>query len=226
MMALLFNKSDLVYGELMDKNKALLFATIIAAFAVFSTATLIQIVRRASPIAIQTQGFPSIGKAAAPVEVVLIEDFQCKNCRSFSKKVLPKLQSKYVKEGKVRFVLVPVSFLTGSQAIANAVLEVYHQNPRQFFPYLKDVLIHEGEVKVSDLLRLANRVQGIDMEKLRSCIENGCHNQELEKNLGWAQRVMGSQFRTPALYVNGAAGSTYSFEAIQYQIDLILGKGL
>lgn len=211
-------------GGLMEEKKALLFATVATAFFIFGAAVLIQTVQHSLPMTLQTEGFPSIGKASAPIEIVLIEDFQCKNCRSFSKKVIPRLQSQYVKEGKARFTLVPVSFLTGSQVIANALLEVYHQNPRQFFPYLKDIVSHEGEVKVTDLLRLARRVKGIDLEKLQNCIAKGCHNQKLEKNLNWAQGIMGSQFRTPALYVNGAVGSTYSFEAIQYQIDEILRK--
>lgn len=165
-----------------------------------------------------------MGKSAAPVEVVLIEDFQCKNCRAFSQKILPKLQKEYVKAGKVRFTLVPVSFLSGSQTIANALMEVFHQNKSLFFAYLKEILNFEEELKIEDLIRIARRLNGIDIERLEKCIRNQCHNSELQKNLSWALGVMGNQFRTPAIYINGAVGSTYSFEALQYQIDLNLGK--
>jgi protein-disulfide isomerase len=171
----------------------------------------------------KNQRHPSIGKADAQIEVVLIEDFQCKNCRTFSQKVIPQIQSKYVKAGQVKFTLVPVSFLAGSQLIANAVLEVYRQAPREFYSYLKDILNHEGEIKASDLLRLAQR-RGVDIDRLQACMAKGCHNQELEENLNWARNVMGERFRTPALYINGSPGSTYSFEAIQYQVEQILGQ--
>lgn len=214
----------MVYGGLMEGIKALMLATLAVVLCIFGTAAVYQSVRSVTPVVMQTTGFPSMGKDSAPVEVVLIEDFQCKNCRAFSQKIIPKIQSEYVKSGKVRFTLVPVSFLAGSQAIANATLEVYQQNPSQFFVYLKDILTHDGDVKSHDLIRLARRLKGIDLAKLQSCIEKGCHNQELEKNLNWARGIMGDQFRTPALYVNGAPGSTYSFEAIQYQVDQILGK--
>lgn len=208
----------------MGLKKFLLWATLGVAVAIFSGAAVFQMVQRSIPIAMNTQGFPTMGRPTAPVEVVLIEDFQCKNCRAFSKKMLPQLQKQYVKGGKVRFTLVPVSFLAGSQLIANAVLEVYAQNPKAFFPYLKEVLAFEGDLRMADLMRLARRVSGIDLNRLQSCIEKGCHQSELQKNLSWAQGVMGGQFRTPALYVNGSVGSTYSFEAIQYQIDSILGQ--
>lgn len=213
----------MLYGKLMEPKKALLTATLSVTLSVFCIVTLVQIWKSHSVISLETKGFPTVGERSAPVEVVLIEDFQCKNCRIFSQKVLPKLQKQYVSGGKVRFTLVPVSFLAGSQTIANALLEVYSQNPRHFFSYLKDILNQDEEIKASDLMRLAKRIKGINLERLQACIENGCHNKELERNLSWAQEIMGSQFRTPALYVNGAVGSTYSFEAIQYQIDLILG---
>ncbi|MBX7066897.1 MAG: DsbA family protein [Parachlamydiales bacterium] len=208
----------------MERKKALLVGTLAIALSIFSMASLYQTVRRSAPVAMRTAGFPSMGKSSAPVEVVLIEDFQCKNCRAFSKKILPKLQKQYVKEGKIRFTLVPVSFLAGSQSIANALMEVYHQNPKLFFSYLKEILNYEEELKLDELLRLARRLNGINLDKLEKCIQRQCHNDELQKNLSWAQGIMGSQFRTPALYVNGAVGSTYSFEAIQYQIDQILGN--
>ncbi len=194
------------------------------ALSIFSAAALIQLGRRNTPVVMNTKGFPSIGPASAPIEVVLIEDFQCKNCRDFSKKVLPKLQKDYVRTGKVRFTLVPVSFLAGSQVVANATLEVYHQNPKLFFSFLKELLDYEEEIKKEEILRLARRINGIDLERLKSCIEKQCHSAELQSNLQWAQTMMGSQFRTPALFVNGAVGSTYSYEAIQYQIDQLERK--
>ncbi len=207
----------------MDLRKKLLLSTLSAAFLIFSVAAVSQIYRKNSAFVGRTIGFPSIGKSSAPIEIVLIEDFQCKNCRAFSQKIIPKIQEKYVKSGKVRFTLVPVSFLAGSQAIANAALEVHQQNPGKFFVFLKSLLSHEGEIKSADLVRLARRMGGIDLAKLERCIENGCHNQELAKNLEWATGIMGSQFRTPALYVNGEPGSTYSFEAVQYHIEQKLG---
>jgi protein-disulfide isomerase len=207
----------------MGRKGLVVFTLMIAAIA-FSGAVYFSRPSPPSKASFHIEGVPMMGQAKAPIEVILIEDFQCRNCREFSQKIIPKLQAEYVRSGKVRFVLVPVSFLAGSQLVANATLEVFKQNPGQFFSYLKEILHYDGDIKTSDLIRLARRVGGIDLAKLQTCIEQGCHQQELAKNLAWAQGIMGAQFRTPALYINGAVGSTYSFEAIQYQIDQILRK--
>lgn len=209
------------YGEGMERKK-LVVATILGALALVAGAAWFE---KSKPIApLKVVAAPTIGKDTASVEVVLIEDFQCRNCRAFARNIIPRLQAEYVRSGQIRFTLVPVSFLAGSQAIANGALEVYKQNPAKFFPYLKEILNYEGEVTTNDLIRMARRLGGIDLGRLQTCIEKGCHQEELNRNLHWAHSVMGTQFRTPAIYINGAPGSTFSFEAIQYQIDKTLGK--
>lgn len=202
----------------MDFRKSLLMGTLACALAVFGVITYL---REQTPVQIEATNLPTLGNKEAPVEVVLIEDFQCKNCKAFAKKLLAPLIQDYVEEGKVRFVLLPISFLPGSQVVANAILEVFHQNPSQCFLYLQDVLNQE-DVKIDDLLRFAKRREGIDVEKLQTCIDLGCHRKELEQNFQHAQEIMGEQLRTPTLYINGAFGSTYSFEAVKYQIERIL----
>ncbi len=208
----------------MEGRKTLIASTVAVALVLFGIAATYQVFHPPVPISISGKGFPTVGKSSAPIEIVLIEDFQCRNCRAFSQKIIPRIQSEYIRTGRARFTLVPVSFLLGSQAIANAALEVHRQRPDRFFPYLKEILNHEGDVKKKDLIRLARRMGGVDIEKLRECVEKGCHSQELEQNLNWAMGIMGSHFRTPALYINGAPGSTFSFEAIQFQVDQILRK--
>ncbi|OGN56762.1 MAG: hypothetical protein A3D96_01760 [Chlamydiae bacterium RIFCSPHIGHO2_12_FULL_44_59] len=218
----LFKKKQLMYGEIMEGKKSLALATFATIFFVFFLASAIHFAQPQRRLQLQSH-FLSFGNANAPVEVVLIEDFQCTNCRIFSKKLIPQLQKGFIDSGQVRLMIVPVAFLRGSQMVGNAACEIYRQNTQNFFPYLYSILEMEGEPKPADLLRFARRLRGIDLDKLQECIDRGCHSEELHKNLDWAQQFMGAQFRTPALYVNGDAGSTYSFEAVKHQIELILG---
>jgi protein-disulfide isomerase len=208
------------------ERKALVAATLAVAVLLFGGASYHHLVQQAVPIEVKTSGFLSIGKASAPIGIILIEDFRCKNCREFSEKILPKIRSEFIQPGIARFVLVPVSFLTGSQAIANAALEVYQRHPDRFFSYLQQILIQSetGEVKAVDLIRMAQKVGGIDLATLQSAIAKGTHDQELDKNLQWAHRLMGASFRTPALFVNGVPVSTFSFRAIEERIKTIRGK--
>jgi protein-disulfide isomerase len=212
----------MVYGDLMDEKKKLGFITLGIARLIFFVARLADV--GGGSLSLNTRGFPSMGKGSAPIEVVLIEDFQCKNCLALSKKIIPKLQESYIRLGKVKFTLVPVSFLKGSQLVANAALEVKKQAPAQFFPFLSALFEYEGEVKREDILRMARRLHGVNLVKLERCMDLKCHSKELEQNLNWARNLMGARFRTPALYINGAVGSTYSYEAIEYQIEHILGS--
>lgn len=213
----------MVYGGRMERRKTIVLSTIAAAFCAFGGVVAYHALHQPAPLELNTASFPRVGKRSAPIEIVLIEDFRCRNCLKFSQNIVPKIYAEYIRQGKARFTLVPVSFLSGSQAVANALLEVHQQNPVKFFAYFHAILKYGGEdLKTADLLRIARRLEGIDLEKLEHCIESGCHNPELEKNLDWAREVMGVKFRTPALYINGAPGSTYSFEAIQYQINQIL----
>ncbi|PIS01966.1 MAG: hypothetical protein COT85_07435 [Chlamydiae bacterium CG10_big_fil_rev_8_21_14_0_10_42_34] len=214
----------MVYGGFMDGKKALILVTAAVAIALFTIAAMNHFSHKSDVIEIKVDKAPTMGKSSAMVDIVLIEDFQCRNCRTFSRKVIPKIKSEYIKTGKARFTLVPVSFLAGSQAIANATMEVYHQSPDRFFPYLEEILNYELDVNAKDLIRLARRVGGIDLDKLHDSIVKGAHNEELRKNLSWAQGIMGARFRTPTLYINGSMGSTYSFEAIKDQIEQILGQ--
>jgi hypothetical protein len=210
----------------MGPGKTLIFGSLAAALAVFSAAIFSLSREKVNPVeAKQAKIALSMGKQNSNLEIVLIEDFQCRNCMAFSQQVIPKIKDEYIKTGKAKFTLIPVSFLVGSQGIANAVMEVHRQAPDKVFSYLEAVLDHyeAGDLKTADLVRLARRMGGIDLARLQHCIEMKCHRKELEENLDWARGIMGSRFRTPALYINGAPGSTFSFEAIQYQIDQLTG---
>ncbi len=208
----------------MEQKKKLVLVTLAAAFFIFICMTIYEVSRAPDQIKTQTAGFLAVGKESAKIELILIEDFRCRNCIAFSLNILPKIESEYLSTGKIRFTIVPVSFLAGSKAIANAAIEVYRQKPDFFLGYLKDVMMQaqEGDIQTADLMRLARRMNGLDLAKLYHCIEQGCHNKELEENLEWARSTMGSKFKTPSLFINGEAGSTFSFEAVKYQIDQTL----
>lgn len=208
------------------EKKSLVLTTILAALALFGGASYYHFMGRSAPVPLQTAGFLSLGKASAPIEIVLIEDFRCRNCREFSEKMLPKIQAEYIQKGIARFTLVPVSFLAGSQAMANAALEVYEKHPDRFFSFLTQILIQSEakDVSVSDLIRTARKVGGINLAQLQMSIEKGAHDRELERNLRWAQQLMGASFRTPALYVNGVQVYSFTYAALKERIEKLREK--
>jgi protein-disulfide isomerase len=204
----------------MKRKQHLILATLGLALAGFGSVAAWQMQQKAPELQMTEQvAALSIGHNSS-MEIVLIEDFQCRNCMAFSHQILPKIRAQYVETGKASFTLIPVGFLAGNQVIANAALEVKRQAPERLFAFLEAVLdeYEGGDLRMQDLIRLARRLGGIDLAKLQRCMENQCHKEELTRNLRWAQNLMGMKFKTPALYINGQSGSTYSFEAIEYQI--------
>jgi protein-disulfide isomerase len=208
----------------MEARKRLVLLTFASALFLFGMAAGYQALKKPTPLVVRRAGAITVGKPSAEIELVLIEDLQCRKCRAFSKNIIPKIQEVYVNTGKARLIVIPIAFLSGSQTLANAALEVYAQKPEILFPFLKETLALQGEIKKWDLVQIAEKMGGVDVAKLTDCIEKGCHRQVLSQNLNWARDLMGLQFRTPALYINGSPGSTFSFEAIQYQINQLKGK--
>lgn len=204
----------------MRRKQHLILATLGLSLAAFGSVIAWQSQQKTPKFQVnETIASLSMGRKA-PIEIVLIEDFQCRNCMAFSHQVLPRIRSQYVEQGKASFTLIPVGFLAGNQTIANAVLEVKRQAPERLFSFLETVLdeYEGGDLRPQDVIRLARRMGGIDLARLQRCMEQQCHKEELTRNLQWAQKLMGAKFKTPALYINGESGSTYSFEAIEYQI--------
>jgi|SRR5579872_217831 len=210
----------------MEKRKILVLSTAVFAMAVLFIAAVYQWSREPDSIVLETVGFPSVGSSSAKVEVVVIEDFRCCNCREFTANVFPQIQKRYIDTGEARFTVVPVAFISGSKPIANAALEVYKIASNRFFAFIEELLplCKFDNLEGKDLLRIAQKVGGIDLSQLENCIRSDCHYWELEKNLEWAKTVMGKSFGTPALYVNGRLTSTRSFQAVQQRIDQILNE--
>lgn len=205
----------------MERKKPLVLTTIAVVLTLFCAVAVWDQFSNSQPVEMNMSGFLSIGKMTAPVEIVLIEDFRCKNCCKFSEKILPKIYGEYVKTGRARFVLVPVSFLSGSQSVANAALQVYQHHPDRFFSFLKEILAQaqDGEVKTGELVRLARRVGGINLGNLQGAIEQGSYDVDLAKNLTWAQGLMGARFKTPAIYINGVRTDSFSYQAVAEEIE-------
>lgn len=204
-------------------RKTVLISTAIA-FASLIGAYYLQKEKGSSYIVFQNNRFPTLGYANAKIEIVLFEDFRCSACQYFEQEIFPQIVSKYIKTGKVKFIVVPLAFLKNSEIVANAAWAVFEQNPNQFFPFAAEIFRYslKNELNSDDLIKIASQVGGIDLVKLESCIDKDCYFDVLEKNLEWAQDVMGSDFKTPTLYINGAKSSARSFKAIQAQIERFL----
>lgn len=203
----------------MDRKHKRVLATLGIAILILIAACVSKAFQLPNQIALSTNGQPTVGKGA--IQIVLFEDLGCVNCHHFTRNVVPKIASEYIDTGRARFTVVPVSFESQSIQLANAALAVYRIAPTQFIPYMMGLLDIEGSSK-SSLLKVAQMVGGIDLEKLGYAIDRRIFFGEIERNLAWAESII-ADFGTPMLYVNGYETPTDSFKSLQKRIDQ-LGK--
>lgn len=211
----------------MDNRKTIVIITAFVFVLVLTSLVSYKLFQRPHTMVVEAKGQIKIGNPSAPIELIVIEDFRCPTCGRFTTQIFPKIEADYVKSGSVRVTFVPVAFLSGSKPIANAVLEVYQDAPKQVIAFVHRIFTQSLEGPVSDaaLLRIARQVGEIDAEKLQRCMATRCHYEELEENLQWAHNLMGKEFGTPSLYINGTLTSATSYPAIQARIDqLLLGR--
>lgn len=165
--------------------------------------------------------------APGKAELVLYEDFRCFGCRTFNQEILPKIQAKYGKTGKIEFKFMVLAFLKDSKSIGNAALEVMHQAPDRFEAYSYEIFSHIDEMDEENtnemLVRLAEKVGGVDIGALKNCMATECHYAELDQNLQTARSVMGKHLQIPALFINGSPVAVLNFPAIQKRIDQAMG---
>ncbi len=206
----------------MEKRKFHVLATAAAALLLLLSGAIYEGFRVPKAIRLDTAGHPTIGNASAKIEMILFEDFRCSHCCTFSSEIFPQINSKYITTGDARYTIVPLAFLKGSKPIANAALSVFHSSPSRFIDFLDQIATRcqSGEIlNERSLIGIAKVVGGINLSKLQECLDTQCYNHELEKNLQMAHKIMGKNFGTPSLYVNGVLTSTASFRAIQLRIE-------
>lgn len=197
----------------------LVLATAFAAICAIAAPVLYEAFGPQKSMLIDLADQPKMGNAKAPVEVVVFEDFQCATCQFFTQELFPKIRDQYVATGKALYVFIPVAYIEGSKPLANAALAVNKQSPEKFFAYAHAIFSTPHRLDGAALVALAEKVGGIDLAALKSAIETNRHYAELDRNYHRAIELMGRQFGTPALFINGVRTPPMSYRAIKAQIE-------
>ncbi|HSX13526.1 MAG TPA: thioredoxin domain-containing protein [Chlamydiales bacterium] len=199
----------------MEKRQKRVIITVIVALLVLIGAGVYKTFQLPNQLTFSTIGHPTIGKGQ--FQVVLFEDFACVNCHHFTRNVLPRIAKDYIDTDKARLTVVPVAFEPGSNQLANAAIAVHRIAPSQFLAFIIALSEMQGIGK-SGILRVAENVGGIDLERLAYAIDKKIFYGEIERNLAWATSQI-PDFGTPMLFVNGYETSTDSFESLQRRIQ-------
>lgn len=163
------------------------------------------------------EGYPYRGSPDAPVTIVEYSNYLCPHCRDFALETLPKIHDKYIKTGKVRYV---VHYFTFDNAIQPTEAAMCAADQGRFWEYDHLLFLDQRYYTRDDLLGYAEQV-GLNVETFTECLDGGVHFEELQKSTmeGFAVGVNG----TPTFFVNGEQViGAYPFEYFEAMIDMML----
>lgn len=164
---------------------------------------------------------PTLGERSAPVKLLMFENFLCDHCKEFEEEVFPRIRERYIDTGQVEAYYVNLAW--GEESARQAALAgecVFKQDPDAFWSYKTRLFEAQGQEDLAstDLLAsLAQGIDGIDSESLRTCIANAETAAEVERDLALADRV--GVTATPSVAVGQEGYVGPSFEVLANAID-------
>lgn len=176
------------------------------------------------PVVIDTNHQPTLGSATAKVHIVAFEDLKCSNCARFNNTLYPKIKKKYIDTGLAKYTMINLAFIPGSLPAANAARCVYMQNNQLFFPYVEYIYHHQPPenqnwATIPTLLDIANRIKGINVDKLGECLVASPYDDLISNNLKQASKLMNGEVATPTVYINGILVSPLTMTQFKHVFD-------
>lgn len=212
--------------------KILILWTLVFFFVVSAAAITLNHETLPPAIEIDTEGQPTVGYPKAPVHVVVFEEPKCIECKIYNNTIFPKIKSNFIDTHKIRYTVIPVSFIPNSMPAAVALLCAYYQSPDSanadlFFSYLDYLYLkqpseHTDWATVQKLQEMAKQASpALHLNKLKRCIERESFRQQIVANTDYGRKLMDGSLGTPAVYVDGILVDELSYDTLH---DLIVLK--
>lgn len=137
------------------------------------------------PASVSVAGLPFLGKADAPLTLVMFTDYQCPFCSRFETQTLPEIKKQYIDTGKLRFVVrdLPLPFHPNAPKASEAV---YCAEEQGKYWELRDKLVANGDkLDAKQLPDYAKQV-GLDVAKFSACLDSGKHAEKVKTSAALA----------------------------------------
>ncbi len=166
-------------------------------------------------------GFPSWGKASAPVTIIEFSDYQCPFC-SRAIPILDRIKQEYGPE-KVRIVFRDMPLPSHPRALPASLAAHCANEQGKFWEYHNTLFQNQAKLEDTDLKGYAKTL-GMDDKKFGECFETKRHQATIDKSRKEAEQL-GIQ-ATPSFIINGALlQGAQPFEKFKEKIDRGTGKG-
>ena len=171
------------------------------------------------------EGQPTLGDSSAPVKLILFENFLCDHCKALEAEVMPQLKRDYIDTGKVEAYYVNLAWGGERATLAGLAGEcAYAQDEAAFWDYKSSLYeVQETWQGVDALAALAQDINALDAEALRTCVEEERYGDEVQRDLDLAEQV-GVQ-GTPSLVVGNQGFQGPSYATLRREIEAQLDGG-
>lgn len=178
------------------------------------------------PAAMLARGNPAAtGRRNAPVTLTLFSDFQCPYCARMAdglrREILPSEGAKV----RILFRNFPLPMHTRARSAAEAAACARQQGDRYFWSLHDHFLQRQRELKReslrSDVLAFAAGLRGIQIPKLKACIDQRATAAEVEEDIALGKQI--GVTGTPTLFVEGKRVVGYQAEQIRRMIERVAG---
>ena len=172
------------------------------------------------------EGQPILGEADAPVTVVEFGDFKCPSCKAWGETIFPRLLSEYVDTGKVKFSYINVLFHGEESKLGSIAAEsVLKNSPDAYWDFHKGLFKEQPSknhdalwINQKKILEVASGVPGIDLDKLKTDIEQQSDLGAVNKDTELVEEFNIQQ--TPTIIINGIMlEDPFDYEKIKTHIE-------
>ena len=166
-----------------------------------------------------------LGKADAPIQMVIFADPQCPFCKQLALEVEPKLIETYVNTGKAALTYRHFAFL-GPESERIAVAMECAGEQGKFFDFYRYAFEHQqpenGGLATDALMFDWAKATQLDLERFKTCTQNLAIHERVQADatIGRKLGVVG----TPTLFINGRPmPGALPFEFLRTTVDAALG---
>ncbi len=167
---------------------------------------------------ISTVGSPFLGKATAPISLVVFSDFECPFC-SKVQPLLEEILKKNPNSLKVVFKHFPLKMHKKAEPAALASIAAHEQG--KFWP-MHDALFTLGKKLNKETIEKAAADIGLDMAKFKKDWKSPASKEKLKQDMISAGKAGVSG--TPTLFINGRQVTGRGTDIIQKMIDQELAQ--
>jgi len=155
------------------------------------------------PASVSIAKLPYLGKADAPLTLVMFTDYQCPFCSRFEAQTLPEIKKQYIDTGKLRFVVrdLPLPFHPHAPKAAEAT---YCAEEQGKYWELREKLVTNSDKLDPKLLPGYAKAVALDVDKFSACLESGRHTEKVKASAALAGTIGISG--TPSFVVGKSKG--------------------